>query len=296
MAESPGHKLGQIIGEVLEEAIEPLLKRFAGKHYLYLDEKGPRGVRKGSKVTWTDANGNSHDLDFVLERNGSDSKQGTPVAFIETAWRRYTKHSRNKAQELQGAVLPLCETYRHVGPFVGAILAGVFTDGALSQLKSLGFTVLYFPYDTVLRAFGRAGVDISFDEETTDRELSRKVTEWKALGPKVQTSVARTLLKSNKEQVDQFMEALERAVTRRIQAVRILPLFGTVTECTSIREAMAFIEKYDEQACDRQSLARYEIQVIYANSDRIEGRFADKENALKFLVAFVPSSQVDGAV
>ena len=89
-------------------------------------------------------NKNSHDLDFVLERGGTPDKIGMPVAFIETAWRRYTKHSRNKAQEIQGALEPLAETYRHLAPFKGAVLAGVFTEGALTQLRSLGFTVLYF--------------------------------------------------------------------------------------------------------------------------------------------------------
>jgi len=77
---------------------------------------------------------------------------GTPAAFIEVAWRRYTKHSRNKAQEIQGAILPLAEKFRWSNPFLGAVLAGVFTDGSLEQLRSLGFHVLYFPYETLVTA------------------------------------------------------------------------------------------------------------------------------------------------
>ena len=102
---------GHQCGEVLEAAVEPLLRRFAKEHNLYLDKKGPRPARSGKKVSWTDVRGNTHDLDYVLERNGSDAKIGKPVAFIETAWRRYTKHSRNKAQEIQGALMPLLETH-----------------------------------------------------------------------------------------------------------------------------------------------------------------------------------------
>jgi len=45
--------------------------------------------------------------DHVLERGGTDAMRGVPAAFIETGWRRCTKHSRNKAQEIQGAVLAL---------------------------------------------------------------------------------------------------------------------------------------------------------------------------------------------
>jgi hypothetical protein len=127
MAESPAHRFGQIIGEVLEAGIRPLLTKFATDHGLYLDQKGKRPCRKGKKCTWVDQNGNAHDLDFVLERGGTPTKVGMPAAFIESAWRRYTKHSRNKAQEIQGAIEPLAATYHTSGPFKGAILAGVFT-------------------------------------------------------------------------------------------------------------------------------------------------------------------------
>ena len=162
MAESLSHKFGQIIGDLLELALEPHLQKFARKHKLYLDKKGARKARSGKKVCWTDANGNKHDLDFVLERGGTENKIGDPVAFIESAWRRYTKHSRNKAQEIQGAVLPLAIKYRRSSPFVGVVLAGVFTEGALTQLKSLGFGVLYFPYETVVKTFSKFGINAAF--------------------------------------------------------------------------------------------------------------------------------------
>lgn len=83
MAESPAHRFGQIVGEVLEAAIEPLLSRFAKKHSLYLDKKGERPCRPGKKCSWLDRNGNKHDLDYVLERGGSRTNLGIPAAFIE---------------------------------------------------------------------------------------------------------------------------------------------------------------------------------------------------------------------
>jgi hypothetical protein len=161
MAGSPAHRFGQIIGEVLEAATLPLLEQFARDHQLYLDKMGKRPCRKGKKCTWLDSNGNTHDLDYVLERGGTPDKVGMPAAFIETAWRRYTKHSRNKAQEIQGAIEPLAATFKNSGPFKGAVLAGVFTEGALQQLKSLGFTVLYFPYESVVAVFRTFGIDAS---------------------------------------------------------------------------------------------------------------------------------------
>jgi hypothetical protein len=134
----------------------------------------------GKKVTWKDVNGNAHDLDFVLERSGTDETIGVPVAFIETAWRRYTRHSRNKAQEIQGAIQVLFLTHKHGCPFIGAILAGEFTTGALNQLKSLGFHVLYFPYDSIVQAFKSAGVNADFDEDTPEKDFRSKIRSWNA--------------------------------------------------------------------------------------------------------------------
>lgn len=93
MAEAAGHKFGQFVGEYCEARVEPLLQEFADRHGLYLDKKGERPARKGKKLTWIDSYGNGHDLDYVLERGGTPDHVGTPVAFIESAWRRYTKHS-----------------------------------------------------------------------------------------------------------------------------------------------------------------------------------------------------------
>ena len=71
-------------------------------------------------------------------------KPGKPVAFIESAWRRYTKHSRNKAQEIQGAILPLAETYSESNLFLGAVLAGVFTEGRIKSTEITWFFCLVF--------------------------------------------------------------------------------------------------------------------------------------------------------
>jgi hypothetical protein len=127
VAEAAGHKFGQFIGEYCEALVEPLLQEFAAKHNLFLDKKGTRPARSGKKVRWVDSYGNRHELDYVLERGGAPEKVGTPVAFIESAWRRYTKHSRNKAQEIQGAVLPLAVKHHFSSPMLGCILAGVYT-------------------------------------------------------------------------------------------------------------------------------------------------------------------------
>jgi len=287
VALSPAHQFGQIIGDLLETAIEPLLSKFARTHKLYLDKKGSRPARAGSRVGWTDLRGNKHDLDFVLERDGSASKIGTPAAFIETAWRRYTKHSRNKAQEIQGAILPLVATYEGAAPFIGAVLAGVFTSGALTQLKSNGFTVLYFPYESVVTAFKLVGIDAHCGESTPDANYEQKVTAWRALSEPQRKRVARALVTLNTHDVEHFMQSLERAVTRQIELIRILPLHGVALEWVSVEEAITFISDYGEDD-GAKPIVRYEVQLRYSNGETIEGRFADKEGTIHFLRRYQP--------
>ncbi len=287
MAQSPSHKLGQIIGDVVEASVEPLLAGFAGTHGLYLDRKGPRPARRGKKVSWKDMYGNTHELDYVLERDGTHDEIGTPVAFIEVAYRRYTKHSRNKAQEIQGAVLPLKTTYSNVAPFIGAVLGGVFTDGALAQLRSRGFTVLYYGWQAIVSAFRRVGVDVDYDEDTPDEDSWAKVQSWEALSQNKQNRVVRHLRQIGAEQMGQFMAALEAAVTRVIELVRVLPLYGSATDCPSLAKAIQFIEEYDESDHGLLML-RYEIDVRYTNGDRIEAKFADKQSAIEFLRHYQP--------
>ncbi len=282
MAESPAHKFGQIIGNILEEAIEARLKKFAERHKLFLDQKGDRPARKGKKVSWKDRYGNYHDLDYVLEQAGTPQKIGIPLAFIEVAWRRYTKHSRNKAQEIQGAILPLVDTYRGAAPFIGVVLAGVFTKGSLKQLQSRGFSILYFPYETVIEAFKVVGIDAHFEEETPEGELKEKARIWAELDDKERSRVACRLVKLNSKEMRVFMESLEIIVKRKIELVRVLPLHGVATSLDSVQKAIDYIEKYDEDNCSN-IFVRYEVEVRYSNGDCIQGQFTGKASTIDFL-------------
>lgn len=287
MALSPAHRFGQIIGEVLEHAVRPLLEAFARKHGLYLDKKGKRPARPGTKCRWKDLNGNHHDLDFVLERGGTPQKMGMPAAFIETAWRRYTKHSKNKAQEIQGALIPLVETHRNAGPFIGAILAGEFTSSSLIQLKSLGFAVLHFPYASVVKVFRRHGIEAGFDENTPDSEFQKPVDVYEQMSETNRNALATGLLKAHSREVKAFIESLTAAISRQIERIVVLPLHGSPRELKSVDDAVKFVTDYNDK--DRVGLVfRYEILIKYNNGDKIEATFKNKEEAVRHLRTYQP--------
>ena len=289
MANSPSHRLGQIIGDFLEDLVLPLLEDFCLRHSqsgpekaLYLDKKGRRSSRLGQKLTWHDKYGNAHDLDFVIERGGTPDKVGHPVAFIEAAWRRYTKHSKNKAQEIQGAVIPIVEKYAWDSPFMGAFLAGVFTEPAIEQMKSAGFTVSLFPYDTIVEEFSTVDVDVSFDEQTEDTRFAKIVAGIEALGAKEWRVVKERLLSLNESQIDGFLTALDKALGKRIDRLYLIPLHGRTYEFRTTDELVYFVREYKDDD-ESLPLAKYEIFVKYTNGSEIRSQLQEREEIYTFL-------------
>jgi hypothetical protein len=285
MGVSPSHRFGQILGEVLESAVEPIVAAQAAKHGLYLDKRGLRSCRKGAKLSWLDVNDNSHDLDFVLERGGSDKVQGAPAAFIEVAWRRYTKHSRAKAQEIQGAIMPLLQQHHRSAPFFGVVLAGVFTEPALQQLRSLGFSVLFIPTESIVKAFAKVGIDAAADEDTPDSQFKKQVGKYEALSAKRKRSLAAALLDGHEQEVKAFSDSMEKVLSRQIKSVLILPLHGSLLEFATVDEALVSMQRSDIPPVSSE-FVRYEIEVRYDNGNSLRGNFNDKDSAVEFLLTY----------
>ena len=243
MAYSPSHKFGQYIGKLLEDIVlykilKPRLQYFSEDKKYYLDWQRDRPARKGKKVTWEDKYGNKHDLDFVLEIDGTDHEKGRPIAFIEAAWRRYTKHSKNKAQEIQGALLPIVERHYLSAPFYGVVLAGEFTQPAINQLKNNGFSVLYIPYKNIVTAFKDIDFDIAFDEKTADSMFSNAIGKLNSLNILEKNTLTQSIVNICEDDTNEFMTDLQNTLERHISQIILIPLFGNRYECDSIDAAM----------------------------------------------------------
>ena len=287
MAASSSHKFGQEVGKLIEDIVlndilKPRLQQFVQTKNYYLDWQRIRPARSGQKVTWEDKYKNKHDLDFVIEIDGTDNQLGTPVAFIECAWRRYTKHSKNKAQEIQGAILPIIELHNLSAPFYGAVLAGEFTKPALDQLRNNGFAIIYIPYQDVVAAFKAINLDIAFDEKTPDKAYTTASKQLAALSILERQKLGEALLKGSKEEVDKFMDTLRNSLERYIAQIIIIPLFGTKYEFKSIDDALIELNTLD---IDRPSgeFERLEVIVDYNNKDTIRATFQNKALLADFL-------------
>ncbi len=282
---SPGHKLGQLIGNFFEGFFSNRLTNLPERLGFYCDKKGLRPKVRGKKrkVTWTDSEGNIHDMDYVFEKNGTRDEKGEPVAFIELAWRRYTKHSRNKAGEIQAALVPLGNTYRNTCNFLGAILGGEFTEGARRQLTSHNINILYIPYRIIVDVFLTKGINLDYPEDATNQQKYELVEAWENLSQADIKDIEKTFAESIKPDYEKFVRSLKSALLRRIEKVRILPLFGNEMVFTSVIDAIAAIEEHDIILEEGAKFCKFEIYMQFTNGDRIEGSFHEREEALKFL-------------
>jgi hypothetical protein len=285
MAQSASHKFGQALGKLFEDIVlydilKPRLQHFAQTKNYYLDWQRSRPARSGKKVTWKDKYGNKHDLDFVIEIDGTDDQLGRPVAFIESAWRRYTKHSRNKAQEIQASLLPIIEL--HHAPFYGVVLAGDFTKPALDQLRNNGFAIIYIPYTDVVAAFKKIDFDVAFDETTADPIYTAASQRLADLSSSEKNKLRLALMDVSKQEVDRFMDTLRNCLDRFISQIIIMPLFGTRYEFKNIDDALTELNTVD---IDRPSgeFERFEVIIDYSNSDTIRATFQDKILLADFL-------------
>ena len=282
MAESPSHRFGQVVGGLLEHLVKPELSRFCAKRGLYLDQQGTRApARAGKKVTWVDKYGNAHDFDFVIERDGSAHVVGRPVAFIEAAWRRYTKHSRNKAQEIQGAVVPVAEKHHWDAPFKGAIVAGEFTEASLVQLRSLGFEVLHISYEAIVQSFADVGIDARFDESTPDRSFRACVDAIERLSAADMKKLLAGLTNRVRPALDKFLVRLGSAVDRQIDFIAVIPLYGAEHKFLTVADARDFV--VGGAAAPSGDFRKFEIVVRFTSGDSIDATFSDPDAVLGFL-------------
>jgi hypothetical protein len=285
MAQSPSHKFGQLIGNYLESLVAVPLEVFAQRFGLYMDFKDKVRPIRGKKMSWVDAKGNSHELDFIFEMGGSSETFGKPVAFIECAWRRYTKHSRNKAQEIQGALLPLAETYQHNDPFLGVILAGEFTERSLVQLASHGFSILFFPYNQLVKAFQGLKVNIAFEESEPDDVLLKRLPALKKRLALLQKNRNSHILECFQSDVDVFFKKLQNRFERKLTRVIILPIYGKEMSFLSVKDAIQFLKGDNE--ISNAPLIRHEIHLLFSNHDEIKAVFLLKNDAVDFLYQYL---------
>lgn len=285
MADSPSHKLGEYIGDFFEDSIVKYLSVQIPKDY-YLDYRHERVARKGGKeVIGIDKDGNKHKLDIVIEKNGSERDKGIIKAFIEMAWRRYKKHSKNKVQEISGAIIPLINTYAREMPFYAAILSGEFTENSIKQLESQGFYVLYFTYEEMCAVFESINVSIHWGEKTSEDYLQGIIDQMPEKNSSNYVALQTAFLTQQHEKLQGLTDALLTSLNQKVTEIVVSPLHGTQNILYSINDALTYINTYDEN--NTVPILRYEITVKYNTGVEYTMKCPDKKMAIQFLNGYI---------
>jgi len=268
MAASNSHLIGQLIGNWLEEHVSsPIILACINSSSIpsqwFLDSEGPRPARSSTKVAWGDNGGNLHNLEHVIEHGGSRDNIGSPAAFIESAWRSYKKHSKAKAQEIEGAIMPVSRnTVVSIhGPFLGAIIAGRWTRPSIAQLQSNDFIVLEFTHSEIISAFNSIDINVDFNEDTTVEELEQILEDLSGIGSDEMSSSGQNLLTDCSGKIDVFSRELLQSLDRTFTSVEVFG--GPVLQW--MQSGGEFPQVFDEGLAEDTSLRRWDLRVLFSD-------------------------------
>ena len=175
---SSGHKLGQLVGDWFEEYfVYPLLQKVGKDLGLFVDTRFTNRAVRNGKILWEDIDGNVVDYDAVLELGGSSDQYGVPVAFFECFWRRGSRHSKDKARDDSGKLLPTRDTYP-TARFQGIIAAGDFTTPARELVRSRQIDLFYIPKSKIVQSFLDCGLVMDYPDKLSEADKSKLVEDF----------------------------------------------------------------------------------------------------------------------
>jgi len=246
---SSGHKLGQLIGDWYEEYfVLPLLQEVGKALNLFVDSRFINRKAREGKILWDDLDGNSVDYDYVLELGGSDNKIGIPVAFIECFWRRGSRHSKDKARDDSGKLMPMRETYP-TARFLGIVSAGDFTKPARELVRSREIDLFYVPKDKIVKAFQSCGLVMDYPDKLPEDKKAKIVEEFESqfdalkkheVQKELHNLVGEATIKSYFDRVSATLSALPQEIRFVLRHDSTPIAFETVTAATDFLKAPEF--------------------------------------------------------
>jgi hypothetical protein len=221
-----------------------MLSEVAQRLKLYLDHRFKKRPARGSKLVWRDQDGNAVDYDFVMELGGSDSELGVPVAFIESCWRRGSRHSKDKARDDTGKLVPMREMYP-TARFLGVVVGGDFTAPARELVRSREIDLLYVPKEKIVTAFQKAGLTVDYLDSSSE-QVKRGLARSFASGF---TNAAKAEIVHNLKEllggavVSGYVSSVHSALAALPQEIRILEVRASAPRIfESIYEASEFLQ------------------------------------------------------
>lgn len=272
---SAGHRLGQIVGDWYEQYFAlPLLQKIASDLGLYLDSRFTRRSCRKDKILWRDEEGNSVDYDFVMELDGSDNSIGTPVAFFETFWRRGSRHSKDKARDDSGKLLPMKSTYP-TARVLSIVSAGDFTGPAREFVQSKGVELFYVPKNHIIEAWKAHGVMIDYPDKSTENEklmLARDAETAISANRNIFCNVANTL--KSLTGISSMMKSFEQKITAKLGATPLEYRIVVARQSNPMsfnthKEVDDFLAQ--DITCPELPYIQFSYEVVFGDGDSFHG-------------------------
>lgn len=127
------------------------------------------------------------------------------------------------------------------------------------------------------------GVDVQFDEQTSDSVFQKTIDKIERLTYKKRDKLKQVLVSSNQDLINLFFIKLENTLDRQIEMIVLIPLHGQENQFETISDAITFVANYEEHSFQDGCFRKYEIVVRYGNGDKIEASLGNKEKAIDFL-------------
>lgn len=265
---SSGHKLGQLVGDWFQDDfVQPILQGVADKLGLYLDHRLRRRTARGDKILWKDEYGNAVDYDFVMELGGTDSELGVPVAFLECFWRRGSRHSKDKARDDSGKLVPMRHTYP-AARFLGIVASGDFTRPAMDLIRSREIDLFYVPKAKVIEAFSRLGLEMDYADKAAEAVKAGMATAFAgALTDNAKREAAAELRSLMTEAVVQgYADRVKANLSALPQEVRIMgQLRSAPAIFESVDDAEAFLANASHSFDFSSPSEAYTYEVTYSD-------------------------------
>lgn len=223
---SSGHKLGQIVGDWWEEfVLLPLLLDISHTIDVFLDHRFISRSCRSDKILWSDVDGNKTDYDFVLEFEGSGESIGMPIAFVESFWRRGSRHSKEKARDDTNKLLPMREAYA-TSRFLAIAACGEFTEPARDYVISREVKLFLISKEKIMQAFASVGIEIDYPDSWPEIQKRNLLSKCEIkLNNEVKKLAASNLRKiAGASAFDAFKNQIISALKASPQSVILTPI------------------------------------------------------------------------
>jgi hypothetical protein len=224
------------------------------------------------------SDGNNVDYDYVLELHGTEDEIGIPVAFVECFWRRGARHSKDKARDDSGKLMPMRETYP-TARFLGIVAAGNFTKPARDLIRSREIDLFYVPKDKIIKAFSENGLVMDYPDNSTETEKLRIVSVFeKTFNKEKKEQVQHSLITQvGTPSINSYVDRVRAALSALPQEIRfILRHDSTPLIFESLVEASKFLKKPNFRMGKPEK--SYLYQITFSDGSEFEKTVASLEN------------------